>query len=114
MGIPDGLEEHGTRLWNAITEDFNLIPSELELLENACRSADLCVRLDEIVRNEGVMLTTRLGETKTHPAVIALRNERSLLGKLLVVLRVPVGEDDERGDQERGGFRGWQMPSAVA
>jgi hypothetical protein len=114
MNQPEGLSDHGTRLWDAVTADFSLNAAELELLEQAARVSDQCAMLAEIVASEGVMSESRLGESKIHPAAIELRNERLLLGRLLTTLRVPVGgEGEDEREQKRGGFRGWHERGAA-
>jgi hypothetical protein len=40
---------------------------------------------------EGPLSTTRLGETRTHPAPVELRAQQLLLARLVVALRVPLG-----------------------
>ncbi|WP_262391383.1 hypothetical protein [Nocardiopsis sp. CNR-923] len=45
------------------------------------------------------MITSRLGETRTHPALVELRNQRILLARLLVALRVPLGEEDDGAER---------------
>jgi hypothetical protein len=109
MKPPDGLESHGQALWESVTAEFTLNGPELELLEQAARTADVCARLAARVASEGELITSRLGELRTHPALVELRNQRQLLGRLLVVLRVPIGGETGEGetDQPRGAFRGF-------
>ena len=75
--------------------DFALDEHERRLLVEACRVADTCEDLQAVVAGEGPLTKTRLGEVKTHPAVIELRNQRILLARLIVALRVPLGADEE-------------------
>jgi hypothetical protein len=71
---------------------YVLAEHELALLTQAVRVADVCEELQAIVEAEGVMTTTRLGEPRSHPAVVELRNQRALLSRLVVALRVPIGD----------------------
>jgi len=92
---PDGLGPSGRRLWRAILVDFELAEHEMSLLRQACRVADLCDRLQEVVDAEGPLTTTRLGEQKPHPGVVELRQQRLVLARLIVALRVPLGDQEE-------------------
>ncbi len=48
-----------------------------------------------VVAADAVMATTRLGEQKVHPAVVELRQQRIVLARLVVALRVPIGDQEE-------------------
>lgn len=99
---PIGARTAGKRLWRAVLEAYELDEHELSLLRQAVRSADLCDQLQAVVDADGPMLTTRLGEVKAHPAVVELRQQRITLARLIVALRVPLGEQDEGRSQHRG------------
>ncbi|WP_433187748.1 hypothetical protein [Actinoallomurus sp. CA-150999] len=99
---PNGAGTAGKRLWRAVLEAYELDEHELSLLRQAVRSADLCDELQAVVDEEGPMVTTRLGEVKAHPAIVELRNQRITLARLIVALRVPLGEQDEDRQQRRG------------
>lgn len=102
---PQGLRTAGKRLWRSVVNEFDLTEQELTLLRQAARSADLCDRLQEVVDGEGVMVTAPDGGPKAHPALVELRQQRVTLARLLVALRVPIGED-EAGRTQRRGLRG--------
>ena len=92
---PAGLASAGRRLWRSVLSDFELAEHERVLLREACRVADMCAGLADVVAAEGVMATTRLGEQKVHPAVVELRQQRIVLARLVVALRVPIGDQEE-------------------
>jgi hypothetical protein len=113
MNTPSNLNDHGTQLWTSITAEFELNGPELEILEQACRVSDHCASLAEIVAEEGeIILSERYREPRVHPALVELRHERSMLGRLLVTLRIPVGGDESDKEQARGRMRGWHQSAA--
>jgi len=93
---PAGLRASGRRLWHSVLTDFELAEHELVLLRQACRSADVCDQLGSVLAADGVMATTRLGEQKVHPALVELRQQRLVLARLIVALRVPLGDQEDQ------------------
>jgi hypothetical protein len=79
-----------------VLADFELPEHEQVLLRQACR-----VAVDE----EGPLVTTRLGEQRAHPALVELRQQRLVLARLIVALRVPLG-DQEPEAAPRTAYRG--------
>jgi hypothetical protein len=72
--------------------EFEVAEHEQGLLRQAVRAADMCDALQAAaVDVEGPLSTTRLGETRTHPAPVELRAQQLLLARLVVALRVPLG-----------------------
>jgi hypothetical protein len=103
---PEGLRAAGRALWRSITGDYELEEHEERLLLEACRTADLCDDLAGVVDAEGVLVDGR-----THPSVVELRQQRILLARLIVALRVPLGaESDAKSSPaprlQRRGVRG--------
>ena len=100
---PKGLNAAGRRLWRAVVTDYDLAQHELAILGEAARVADLCEELQAVVTAEGL-----LADGKVHPAVVEARQQRILLARLIVALRVPMGdvEDDEPGRLQYRGARG--------
>ncbi|MER7459217.1 hypothetical protein [Micromonospora sp. NPDC126480] len=103
---PRGLGTAGRRLWKAVVEEFDLTEQELALLRQAARTADLCDRLQAVVDEEGPMVAAKDDGTRAHPALVELRQQRITLARLLVALRVPIGEDEEPARTQRRGIRG--------
>jgi len=96
---PKGSGPAGRRLWRSVTDQFELAEHELALLRQAAGVADLCEQLAGIVAAEGPLAAGR-----AHPGLVELRQQRILLARLIVALRVPMGEQDDA--PERTQFRG--------
>lgn len=106
---PTGSGRAGRKLWRAVLEQFELEEHEATLLERACRVADSCAALQAIVDREGVMSADRFGATVPHPALVELRQQSMVLARLIVALRVPLGEQTEQDGApvvQRGQRRG--------
>jgi hypothetical protein len=108
--VPAGAGEAGRRLWRTVLGEFELAEHELVLLRQAVRVADTCAALQGVVEAEGALTTSRLGEPKAHPALVELRAQQVLLARLVVALRVPLGDQEEAGAGssrlQRRGLRG--------
>ncbi len=87
---PRGAQAAGRRLWRSVLEEFELAEHELALLRQAVYVADVCDQLQRRVEADGPLLGER-----THPALVELRQQRILLARLVVALRVPLGEDEQ-------------------
>ena len=85
---PDGLAERGAALWQAVTGSWELRDDELELLRETVRTVDLVETLAAIVARDGATVTVK-DVIRTHPALIELRMQRLVLGKLLGQLALP-------------------------
>ncbi len=100
---PRGFRTSGRRLWRSVVDSFELDEHELTLLRQACRVADTCDDLQEHVDRDGVV-----ADGKAHPALVELRQQRILLARLVVALRVPLGEQEDDGEDvaPRTGYKG--------
>ena len=87
---PRDLGPDGLRLWDAITAEYDLDEHELALLRQAARVADVCADLHGIESQQGLLVDGRI-----NPATVELRQQRILLARLIVALRVPLGADGE-------------------
>ncbi len=94
---PRGLKPAGRRLWRSVLDAFELAEHELSLLRQACRVADVCEQLQEMVDRDGPLL-----DGKVHPALVELRQQRILLARLVVALRVPMGDQEEASNDRSG------------
>ena len=103
---PEDTGPDGRRLWDAITREFQLEEHELVLLRQAVRVADTCTDLQAMLDRDGLMLGERI-----HPASGELRQQRLLLGRLIVALRVPLGDTGDE-DAPRTQYRGLRGPYA--
>ena len=97
---PASAQEAGRRLWSAVLTSYDLAEHELVLLRQAVAVADLCEALQAAVDDEGL-----LQEGRVHPGLVELRQERLLLARLIVSLRIPMGDEDADGS-ERLQYRG--------
>lgn len=88
---PAGLDLDGTALWESVTADYELLPHELRLLEDACREADLIARMDADWIERGRPMITRgsMGQEVAHPMLGEIRQHRTTLRLLLASLRLP-------------------------
>ncbi len=93
---PAGTGPAGRHLWRAVLADYELVEHEVVLLRQAVRTTDLCDSLQSIVDAEGPMSETRLGDVRVHPALIELRQQRLALARLVVALRVPLGDQEDQ------------------
>jgi hypothetical protein len=98
---PAGAGAAGRRLWRAVLSEFELAEHELALLRQAVHVADLCEALRATVEREGLVLNGR-----PHPAMVELRQQRILLARLVVALRVPLGEQEDEAGPRRTQYRG--------
>ncbi|MGW3727316.1 hypothetical protein [Streptomyces sp. NPDC000851] len=103
--VPDGLDESGTRLWESVTDGFELDVHEQLLLLQACRTADLLDRLSAEAARGRLTVRNAKGEEVTNPVITEHRQQSLVLARLLASLRMPSGEEDER-PQRRGAARG--------
>ncbi len=88
---PRGAQAAGRRLWRAVLQDYELAEHEQVILRQAVHVADVCDELQRQVERDGPLLNDR-----AHPALIEARQQRALLARLIVALRVPLEEDEER------------------
>ena len=96
---PAGAKSAGRALWRSVLGEYDLEEHELALLRQACRVADACDDLQTLVDAEGVLVAGR-----AHPALVELRQQRITLARLVVAIRVPIG--DQEGRSQYRGARG--------
>jgi len=85
---------------------FELDEHELTLLRQAVAVADLCDDLQRVLDKDGPLVATKDGGSRVHPASVELRLQRLLLARLIVALRVPLGEEEDQARTQRRGMRG--------
>ena len=84
----------GKRLWRKVIDSFDLDAPELLLLAEACRTADLCSRLQAELDETGPILDSG----RLNPAAAELRQQRLVLARLISSLQLPKGlADDAQG-----------------
>jgi hypothetical protein len=94
---PTGLKAPGRRLWLSVATRYVLTAGELEMLGQACRTADELDRLERAVRALPDLTTTgSTGQPRAHPLLEEVRRHRLLLERLTGALNLP-DEDEEVG-----------------
>src|SRR3954465_3932488 len=96
---PKGCGAAGTKLWNAVLEEYELEEHELLLLREMVRTVDTLDALEARVAADGVLLHSSQGD-RAHPALVEARQQRITLARLQAALRLPAGDQDEQ-DQRR-------------
>jgi hypothetical protein len=99
-------------LWREVLREYELGEHERVLLQEAARTADVCDALQAQLDEDGVLLSWGAG-WRNHPVIAELRQQRVVLARLLVALRVPADEPQDQRQQtpdrfqQRGGPRGF-------
>ena len=87
---PTGLKAPGRRLWVSVADRYVLTSAEVEMLGQACRTADELDRLERAVRVLPELTTTgSTGQLKPHPLLAEVRAHRTLLERLTTALSLP-------------------------
>jgi hypothetical protein len=113
---PAGLGQRGRQLWKHVTAAYELSAPETELLVEACRSADLCEQLQELVDQGGLTSIGSKGEARANPLLTELRAARLVLLRVLASLDLPddAGEPTVLPTRTVGGRAGararWSRP----
>ena len=89
---PARLKTRGRGFWDATVARYELSPSELQLLGEACRTMDECEALSATLSRDGLTVEGSTGQTRVHPALGELRAARVVLSRLLAQLALP--DDD--------------------
>lgn len=90
---PSGLKARGRRFWRETVAEHELSRPELALLEEIARTIDDIDLLHAAVRSDGVTTAGSTGQVRAHPALVELRAQRQVLGRLVAQL----GLEDEDG-----------------
>jgi len=91
---PAGTGAAGRRLWRSVVSAYLLAEHELVLLRQASAVADVCDELRALVAADGAVVVSRLGEKRAHAALVELRQQQLTLARLVVALRVPLGDQE--------------------
>jgi hypothetical protein len=92
---PSGLEASGRKLWLSVIGKYVLTAAEVEMLGQACRTADELDRLERAVRALSDLVTTgSTGQLKPHPLLEEVRRHRLLLERLTGALNLPDADEE--------------------
>jgi hypothetical protein len=85
MRTPAGLQAQGKALCKKITGEFTLEnePDRLELLFQACKTADQIAELDEAAAEAPLTVKGSMGQPVISPFIAEARVQRGLLAQLL-------------------------------
>ncbi len=83
MKAPKHLTPAAKALWDAVEADYALEDWHRAILARALDAMDTADAAEAIVRAEGPVVTSRLGERKAHPAVAIARDARAQFGTLM-------------------------------
>lgn len=85
---PAGLRTAGGKLWRSITTEFKLVndPHKLQILEQACRVADVVAELDDAANTGPLTVKGSMGQQVISPFIAEARAQRALLSQLLARL----------------------------
>ncbi|WP_138843898.1 hypothetical protein [Rhodococcus pyridinivorans] len=99
---PRGLGAEGTKLWETITDRYELeeYPEKLRILFDACKTADTIKRLDDEADREPLTVKGSMGQKVIHPCIAHAQTARGQLAQLLGKLQLPATDDDEEARQE--------------
>ena len=86
---PPGLDAPGRALWKRFTSAYVLEPWEVTILEMAARQADDVKRLDDAIREDGVLTEGSQGQSRLAGVVSEARAGRQALAKLLGLIKLP-------------------------
>lgn len=93
--MPNGFAAPGKRIWKSVVGVYGLRPDELQILEDACRTADLVARLQKSVDAQGLMVLGSMGQEVINPALQEIRQQRNTLRQLFQRLDLP----DQQGER---------------
>jgi hypothetical protein len=93
--MPRGLGTEGKRLWETVIGEFDLgaEPHKRRILFDACKTADLIKRLDDIAAKSPVTLRGSMGQEVIHPCIAQGQSARMQLAQLLGRLNFAPPED---------------------
>src|SRR5690606_12587211 len=74
---PTKLGAKARRLWNETTEQWELRPDELRVLEDACRQVDLIERIEKALADQDLIVRGSQGQPVANPLVQEVRQHRA-------------------------------------
>jgi hypothetical protein len=105
QSAPRGLKAEGRRLWDSVLAEFELEEYERSLLRQAAQTTDIIAGLQEVIETLGIDCAAK--------ELAEIRQQRLVLARLIVALRLPNGLDEGVRRPQRRGIRGvYRMPGA--
>lgn len=94
--MPHGLGTEGKRLWTTVVDEFDMYaePHKRRILFDACKTADLIKRLDDVAAKASVTVKGSMGQEVIHPCIAQAQTARMQLAQLLARLNFAPPEDD--------------------
>ncbi len=96
--MPHGLGPEGKKLWEDIVGQFDLTaePHKRRILFDACKTADVIKRLDDVASKQSVTVRGSMGQEVIHPCIAQAQTARGQLARsqLLARLNFAGMEDD--------------------
>ena len=122
MKAPAGLSRGGRALWDGVTSEHDLDPSQIVQLIEACRAKDRLDQLDSLLRGEVETWATLVHDARTEDyelkidAALSQANATAnLLKQLLAALRLPDAQSGKRPQQRPPrGAHAPKVPSKVS
>jgi hypothetical protein len=91
---PANLGAAGAALWAHTTTEYLLEPSEVPMLEAACRQADDVAALEAAIERDGLIVAGSAGQPRLNAAVTEVRQGRIALQKLIGAIAFPNPDPD--------------------
>jgi hypothetical protein len=94
--VPRGLKARGKHVWRELHGEYSFdeAPEKRMIAEEACRTADVCDRLQAVVDDaEDLRVKGSNGQPVAMPEVAELRQYRALFVSLLKALTLPDDDD---------------------
>lgn len=107
MTTPEHLGQHGKKLYEDVSTEFDLRPDELIILEQACGELDLCKRLEaEVSKLDSFRIKGSRGQDVAAPEVQEYRQHNLALASLISRLKI---SDEAPAEKPKSSFQVAQM-----
>lgn len=97
---PEPLGEWGQKLWDEVTEEYELRPDELRILASACRMSDHIKRIEAELQNAPLIVQGSMKQPVAQPLLAELRQYRTAQSSLFKQLKLlDLDDEDEHQDE---------------
>ncbi len=104
---PSHLSKDARELFDALVEEYDFDPVELETLTMALEARDQAATARRRIKREGQIVPDFRGQPKAHPAVAIHRDALTSWSRLMKQLGLPAADEDApSGRNLRGHFTG--------